>query len=288
MARQFSLKTGCKVNLYLKIVKKRRDGFHIIDSIFYPLAKPADNIDIMETKGDSLIVKCCPPELENKQNILHKAYDLFAGDTDFRPGLRVFLHKNVPVGAGLGGGSSNAAALLLLLNTLAGVKKLDHEKLISLAARVGADVPFFFSNKPARVKGIGDLFSPFQVNLSGLKMILICPEIHVDTGWAYKQWDLDINQPGNAYHCLTSTPTTDNDSPLEEQPLLSNSFEKVIFKSFPEIAKIKTTMLENGAAACVMSGSGSSLTVLFRDLADAYRSCTLLERQSIPFYFYYL
>jgi 4-diphosphocytidyl-2-C-methyl-D-erythritol kinase len=287
MARQFTLKTGCKINLYLKVLSQRSDGYHNIDSIFYPLARPADHIDIIENQGSGLTIKCCPPSLENKQNILHKAYDLFAGATGFRPGLKVFLHKKIPMGAGLGGGSSNAAGILLILNKMAGARKLDYGSLVSLAAKAGADVPFFCANRPTRVRGIGDILQPFPVNLKDLKMILICPGIHIDTGWAYSQLDLDENahaqSPG-----LTSTTTTDNDSPLEEQLVLSNSFERIVFRSFPEIRKIKALMLKNGAAACVMSGSGSSLTALFRDPADACRSCALLDRQSIPFYFYNL
>lgn len=288
MARQFSLNTGCKINLHLKIIKQRNDGLHIIDSVFYPLSRPADEMDIIESKSSGLSVKCCPVMLESKQNILHKAYDFFAGATDFRPGLKVFLRKKVPMGAGLGGGSSNAAGLLMILNQMAGSQKLDHESLISLAARVGADVPFFFSNKPARVKGIGDILLPCAVDLQGMKMILICPEIHVDTAWAYNQWDLREKNSGLNSRSLTRRSPTDNDSPLEEQLVLSNSFEKVVFRSFPEIRKIKTSMLENGAAACVMSGSGSSLTAFFRNQASAFRSCALLDRHSIPFYYYNL
>jgi 4-diphosphocytidyl-2-C-methyl-D-erythritol kinase len=287
MARQFTLTTGCKINLHLKILNLRSDGYHNIDSVFYPLARPYDSMDIVESRGSGLIVKCCPPSLENNQNILHKAYNLFAGATGFRPGLKVFLHKRIPMGAGLGGGSSNAAGILMVLNRIAGADKLDHGSLISLAAKTGADVPFFFAHRPARVRGIGDILTPFPVDLKGLKMVLICPGIHVDTAWAYGRWDLVENarapSPG-----LTSTATTDNDSPLEEQLVLSNSFERVVFRSFPEIRKIKSLMLENGAAACVMSGSGSSLTALFRDQAKACLSCFQLERLSIPFYFYNL
>lgn len=287
MARQFTLTTGCKINLNLKILNRRSDGYHNIDSVFYPLTRPYDSIDIVETPGSGLIVKCCPPSLENNQNILHKAYDLFAGITGFRPGLKVFLHKKVPLGAGLGGGSSNAAGMLMVLNTMAGARKLDHGSLVSLAAKTGADVPFFFARRPARVRGIGDILTPFPVDLKGLKMILICPGIHIDTAWAYRQWDLAENAPIPSPG-LTSALTTDNDSPLEEQLVLSNSFERVVFRSFPEIGKIKSLMLENGAVACVMSGSGSSLTALFRNQAKACLACFQLDRLSIPFYFYNL
>ena len=288
MARHFSLKTGCKVNLYLRIIKQRSDGFHIIDSIFFPLSRPADHMDIIETTGQNLTVKCCPPELENRQNILHKAYEQFASGTGFSPGLKVFLHKNVPVGAGLGGGSANAAAMLVMLNRMAGARSLSHERLMILASRIGADVPFFISGKPARARGIGDVLSPFRVDLRGMHMVLICPGIKINTAWAYRQWDQAEKNTPTSSPGLTIPRATDNDSRLEDRLILYNSFEKVVFRFFPEIRNIKTSMLENGAAACVLSGSGSSLTALFRNKADACRSCGLLSRRSIPFYFYYL
>ncbi len=289
MSRKYSLNTGCKVNLYLKILGKRQDGYHIIDSLFYPLSRPSDSLNIIEVKGTGLTLKCCPAALEHKGNILHKAYELYALASGFRPGLRVFLHKNVPAGAGLGGGSANAAAILLALNEMSGADRLDHENLLSVAARVGADVPFFLVNKPARVRGIGDILSTCSVSLKDFVMLLICPKVHVDTAWAYSQWDLyneNYNPPPS--HSLTTPFTTDNDSPLEVRLVLSNSFEEVIFRSYPEIMRIKTSMLKNGAAACVMSGSGSSLIALFRDKAKAAQSCSLLQRQSVPFFTIFL
>ncbi|MFO7727387.1 MAG: 4-(cytidine 5'-diphospho)-2-C-methyl-D-erythritol kinase [Desulfonatronovibrio sp.] len=287
MARQFSLRTGCKINLYLDILAKRKDGYHLLDSVFYPLPRPADSLDVMETPGSELNLKCSPSELENQHNILYKVYNLFARAADFRPGLKIYLHKKVPAGAGLGGGSANAAALFQILNRMAGSRRLDHHSLVSLAAQAGADVPFFFSGRPARVRGIGEIISPLSVDLKGLMMILICPPIHVDTAWAYHQWDESTeNLYSRPSHSLTSAPATDKDSPLGEQLVLSNSFEKMIFRSFPEIMRIKTSMLENGATACVMSGSGSSLSAFFRDEACACRSGIMLHRQSIPFYFY--
>lgn len=287
MARQFSLRTGCKINLYLNILSRRKDGYHLLDSVFYPLPRPADSLDIMEIGGSGLNLKCYPPELENPRNILHKVYNLFARATGFRPGLKIYLHKKVPAGAGLGGGSANAAALFQILNRMAGSRRLDQPSLVSLATEAGADVPFFFSGRPARVRGTGEKISPLSVDLKGLIMLLICPEIHVDTAWAYRQWDESAeNLYSRLSHSLTRAPATDKDSPLEEQLVLSNSFEKVIFRSFPEIRNIKTSMLENGATACVMSGSGSSLSAFFRDEACACRSGIMLHRQCIPFYFY--
>ncbi len=288
MPRHFSLKTGCKINLYLQILKQRSDGFHLIESIFYPLARPADTIDLAETRGSGLVIRCCPPELESRQNILYKAFDLYAAATGFRPGIKLFLHKNIPVGAGLGGGSSNAAALLQTLNRIAGSARLTAHKLAALAAGIGADVPFFLCGRPSRIHGIGDIVSPCAVDLKGLMLVLICPGIHVDTSWAYRQWDLWRDSLGPQDLCLTSQSAKDKDFSFDEKLVLSNSFEKVIFKHFPEIGRIKTDMLINGAAACVMSGSGSSLAAFFRDRASACRACTILERQSIPFYFYNL
>ncbi|WP_028574996.1 4-(cytidine 5'-diphospho)-2-C-methyl-D-erythritol kinase [Desulfonatronovibrio hydrogenovorans] len=289
MARQFSLRSGCKINIYLKILKKRNDGYHDIDSIFLPLANPWDQVEIIENSQPGLRLKCCPPELENRQNILHKAYAAFAQATGFRPGLTVFLHKKIPTGAGLGGGSSNAAMILLALNKMAGARGLDLKDILRLAAGVGADVPFFIKNHPARVQGIGEVLTPVKTDLNGLKMILICPGLHVDTAWAYSQWDIHQKNPVSAgSDSLTSLPTTDKASRLEEQPVFSNSFEEIVFKAFPEIRKIKLAMLESGAGACVMSGSGSSLTAWFRDQDRAFNACCLLDSRSIPFYYYNL
>ncbi|RQD58470.1 MAG: 4-(cytidine 5'-diphospho)-2-C-methyl-D-erythritol kinase [Desulfonatronovibrio sp. MSAO_Bac4] len=287
MAKQVSLKTGCKVNLGLRITGVRKDGYHYIDSIFYPLPRPCDHIDILRSNKPGLRIKCCPPELEGTQNILHKTYDIFAQSTNFSPGLKVFLQKNVPIGAGLGGGSANAAAMLLLLNRLCGSRGLPKGELISLAAKIGGDVPFFIHNKPSRVRGIGETLSPVRLKLKGFKMLLICPGIHVDTAWAYRQWDLlQKKSVTDRTHSLTSTTTNDKSSPLKDQLVLSNSFEVPVFRAFPEIGKIKTRMLENGAAACVMSGSGSSLIAMFRDQKDVFRACAQLDRQSCPYFFY--
>lgn len=289
MAKQISLKTGCKVNLGLRITGIRKDGYHDIDSIFYPLPRPSDHIDAFRSNKTGLRIKCCPSELEGKQNILHKAYDIFAQSTGFSPGLKVFLKKNIPIGAGLGGGSANAAAMLLLLNSLYGSKGIPHRELTSLAAKIGADVPFFIHNMPSRVRGIGEILSPVRLNLKGFTMLLICPGIHVDTAWAYRQWDLlEKKSLPDKTHSLTSTTTKDKSSPLEDQLVLSNCFEGPVFRAFPEIGRIKTRMLENGAAACVMSGSGSSLTALFRNQRDVFRACAQLDRQSCPYYYYNL
>lgn len=287
MSNQFHLKSGCKINLNLKILDARPDGYHDIDSIFYPLEHPADHIDVIVTRNNSLSMKCCPPELENNQNIVFRAYEKFALATGFRPGMKVYLQKQVPVGAGLGGGSANAAVMLKLLNRLAKGRRLSRARLTDLASEIGGDVPFFLANVPAQVTGMGERLSPVKVDLTGLKMLLICPGIHIDTGWAYGQWDLlKKNISDDQTIGLTSRPSKDKGSPLEEQLVLSNNFESVIFRFYPELAKIKTMMLKNGASACVMSGSGSSLLALFRHQDQVFESCTELKTQSLPFYFY--
>lgn len=289
MPRQFSLKTGCKVNLNLRILRLREDGYHDIESLFYPLSRPADYIEVIESKIPGMSIKCCPPELENRENILCRCYDMFAEATGFKPGLMVYLQKNVPFGSGLGGGSANAAAMLQLLNKLAGSRRLPRSELSTLGMKVGADVPFFMINTPAWVSGIGEQLLPAHPVLTGLKMVLVCPEVHVDTAWAYREWDeASINLQQTTFPGLTIKSTKDNASPLEEQLVMSNAFENVVFRSFPEIGKIKTLMLEYGAAACVMSGSGSSLVALFRSQDRAFRACALLDRQSIQFYYYNL
>ncbi|MFW5730917.1 MAG: 4-(cytidine 5'-diphospho)-2-C-methyl-D-erythritol kinase [Desulfonatronovibrionaceae bacterium] len=287
MSEDFYFLTGCKVNLYLKILGQRKDGLHNIDSVFLPLPRPSDSMSVERSNTPGLRLRCCPAHLENPSNILFKAYQLFARKTGYEPGLKIYLQKNVPAGAGLGGGSANAAALLTVLNRMAGSKALDRDALHLLAARTGGDVPFFMDGHPARVKGMGQELEYISLDLSGLMMLLICPGIHVDTGWAYRQWDLEGKNPADPENrALTSSLPEDNGSPLEENLLMANSFEQVVFKYYPGIRRIKTDMLKSGAAGCVMSGSGSSLVAVFRSRARVSAACNLLARESIPFYYY--
>ena len=145
-----SLQTGCKVNLHLEITATRADGYHELETLFYPLPQPSDVLHVAPGgQGTALQFSCSTAELATPGNLVVKAYDAFAAASGYRPDLTVHLEKNIPFGAGLGGGSADAAALLSYLNDCAGSQALDRTTLHTLASGLGADIPFFLHGKAA-------------------------------------------------------------------------------------------------------------------------------------------
>lgn len=271
------LKAGCKVNLYLDIVGVREDGYHEIESLFYPLPAPCDVLTLTEG-GERLRLTCSDPSLAAGENILTRAYESFAAATGFAPGLAVHLNKGIPMGAGLGGGSSDAAALLGWLNAHAGARALGREALAELALGLGADVPFFLANVPAWVTGIGERLEPVPLNLDGYVILVVCPQVHVNTGWAYRRYDEMLAQG----LVRPRKGLTLNFSPIKnlcftKPPELWNAFEEVVFQEFPALYGIKELILDGFADACVMSGSGSSFVALFSSSETARRCADRLR-----------
>ncbi len=285
MIKTFSLLANCKINIYLRILGKRSDGYHDLDSLFYPLSHPADHLDIAVHSGSGMTLRCCPRSLEKDGNILHITYEAFAEMTGFRPGLKVFLRKGIPVGAGLGGGSSDAAAFLLFLNSMTRTKKLSQHKLLVLAAKIGADVPFFIFNRPARIGGTGDKITAVNVNLKNLYILVVCPDIPISTAWAYQAWDEYGLYRKNTVPAFLTTEAKKDKGSTFDRLVLSNCFEQVVFPAFPQLGLLKLELMQKGAAGCVLSGSGSSLSAFFRDKDTAMQACFTLDRQNIPFYY---
>ncbi|HCU69063.1 MAG TPA: 4-(cytidine 5'-diphospho)-2-C-methyl-D-erythritol kinase [Desulfomicrobium sp.] len=265
------LTAGCKVNLYLDIVGVRADGYHEIESLFYPLPSPCDVLTLAEG-GEGFRLTCSDPSLAAGENILTRAYERFAGATGFAPGLAVHLDKGIPMGAGLGGGSSDAATLLRWLNGRAGDKALSSGELADLALSLGADVPFFLDNVPAWVTGIGEVLEPVPASLDDYVVLVVCPQVHVNTAWAYRRYDEMLAQG----LVRPRKELTLNFSPIKnlcftKPPELWNSFEEVVFQEFPVLYGIKELILDGFADACVMSGSGSSFVALFSSSENAAR-----------------
>ena len=268
---------GCKVNLYLDIVGVREDGYHEIESLFYPLPAPCDVLTVTEG-GEGLRLTCSDPALAAGQNILTRAWEGFAAATGFAPGLDLHLQKGIPMGAGLGGGSSDAAALLRWLNERAGAKAMSRDELAALALTLGADVPFFLQAGPAWVTGIGERLEPVPMDLGEYVILVVCPGVHVNTAWAYRRYD-EMLAEGLV---RPRKELTLNFSPIKnlcftKPPELWNAFEKVVFQEFPELYGIKELILECFADACVMSGSGSSFVALFSSSGAATRCARKLQ-----------
>lgn len=263
--------TGCKVNLFLNICSLREDGFHELETLFYPLPEPADELFIQKSANSGLRLICPErPSLANETTTLHKALAVYNEASGLDRGFDLVLTKRVPCGAGLGGGSANAAGFLRYLNDTAGAKALPEDRLLFIAAKVGADVPFFLLNSPALATGIGEKLKPVNVSLAGKYFLLIYPDIHVSTPWAYREWDkyyLSKKQPHNFLHVyfysnLTSSELTDK-TPFPYWPWFYNNLENIVFPAYPEIAAIKEELLRAGARSALMSGSGSTVFGIF-------------------------
>ncbi len=281
------LQPGCKVNLHLAIKGVHADGYHELDSLFVPLSVPHDTLTITQSETSRLQVTCSLTELQGPNNILHTAWMKWSERVGYVPCLTIHLHKNIPVGGGLGGGSSDAAALLRWLNQTAGAYGLSDHELAELARDIGSDVPFFLCNRPCRARGRGELLEEADLDLACYQVLLICPKIHVASAWAYRQWDELVGLHGVEKKCsriLTTSGLADRQSSSRRHLVLYNDFERVVFPAHPLLYRLKMTMLDRGACGCVMSGSGASLVAFFEGEQDRERVCAYLEAKSIPFF----
>ncbi|MDI3321939.1 4-(cytidine 5'-diphospho)-2-C-methyl-D-erythritol kinase [Pinibacter soli] len=243
----------CKINLGLHIVGKRNDGYHNLETIFYPIALN-DVLEIIQADTFSFKATGIPVDGDPAKNLCVRAYDLLKQKFDLPP-VYMHLHKAIPLGAGLGGGSSDGAATLLLLNQKFQLK-LSPGELIDLALQLGSDCPFFIINKPCIASGRGEILQPIDVPaLKGLKIIIVNPGIHVNTGWAFSQ--------------ITPTAISHSLSDIIAQPIttwknvLKNDFEEAVFAAHPAIKNIKDQLYAQGALYASMSGSGASLFGIF-------------------------
>lgn len=282
-AEEVRLTAGCKINIGLTITGRRADGFHLIDSLFLPLDEPHDELFIREVSGGTIRVECAERGIDTRNNTLTKAWEVFRKHAGKAPGLRVRLVKGIPWGAGLGGGSSDAAVLLLFLRNWldrqSGWGLLSDGELAAMACEVGADVPFFLTRTPMRVTGIGDRLTPCPVSLPGSELLLVTPDIRVSTPWAYKAFDGLVPgfsaKPASPAQTVPATLTTTHEEDKGVSLLCTpgnafvNDLETAVFPRYPELADIKRSLLELGAAAASMSGSGSSIFGIFSDAAVA-------------------
>ncbi|GAB7023731.1 4-(cytidine 5'-diphospho)-2-C-methyl-D-erythritol kinase [Salidesulfovibrio brasiliensis] len=276
-----TLTAPCKINLNLSIVDVRQDGFHELDTLFLPVPDPADILEV--EPGDGFSLRCPGHEsIEGPDNLVAKAWRAYREATGFAPGIRVTLHKHIPMGAGLGGGSTDAAALLRWLNEAAGEAALSADALNELAARLGADVPFFLKGVPARAAGIGERLQPCDVSLKGLNLLIITPEIHVNTAWAYREWDrVCLPKRRKTTEPLTSGNVDNKNSVPARRLHVHNDFEDAIFPEFPTIRKEKENLYRHGACAAAMSGSGASVFAFFRSGVGMSRAAEDARRRGL-------
>jgi len=253
---------NCKINLGLNIIGKRSDGYHDLETIFYPIPL-FDAIEVIESSnpGKSLHFSMSgePIEGTGEQNICVKAYELLKADFPRLARITFHLHKSIPTGAGLGGGSADGAFMLKLLNKKFELK-LTTGQLLDYSLQLGSDCPFFIVNKPCFARGRGEILEPIEVDLSRYKIIVINPRIHVPTAEAFL-----LATPAAPSHSLKEIVKQPIDTWKEQ---LRNDFEEPVFNKHPEIKMLKDQLYEAGAIYSSMTGSGSTIYGLFEKNKD--------------------
>lgn len=248
---------NCKINLGLNIIAKRSDGFHDLETVFYPI-QIKDVLEIVQQQQETTDVDFTssglPIEGDTCNNLCVKAYHLLKKDFPHLPAIKMHLHKSIPMGAGLGGGSADGAVTLKLLNTKFNLN-LSTDHLINYALQLGSDCPFFILNQPCFAEGRGEKLQQINLDLSAYQFIIINPGIHVNTGRAFSQ--IKPMQPAKSVREIIS-------QPIETwKAELINDFEEAVFKSHPEIKSIRENLYTQDAVYASMSGSGSTVFGIF-------------------------
>lgn len=263
---------NAKLNLGLNIVRKRADGYHELDTVFYPVGKhngspvnPEPFCDILEiTPADEteFVFSGRKVDCPLEKNLVFKAWRIFKDNYPELPEFSIHLEKHLPDGAGLGGGSADASAVLCMLNELCGYP-FSREELAKMALRLGADCPFFIYNTPCYAEGVGEKLEPIDLDLSGWWCLLVKPEVSISTKEAFA--GIHPESP---------------ETPLKEiiklgvdewQGVVVNDFEASLFPNHKELEDIKAELMMSGASYVAMSGSGSTVFGLFRDKEEALR-----------------
>jgi len=265
------LRAPAKINLFLRITGKRSDGYHELFSLMCPVSL-FDEI-FLHFGANQISVSCHGADIpEDETNIAWRSAKRFFETIGMGGGVSLFINKNIPVAAGLGGGSSDAAAVLSGLNQYYG-SPLSHEQLMEIAGSIGADIPFFLSGRPAIVKGIGDILEPF----CGIKpycVVLVYPGFGLSTREVFKKLNFKLtnrkkNHKNNSF----------NNREFKVPEDIINDLEIVSTSLYPDIMDAKNWLLITGAVGAAMSGSGSSVFGLFADSESAKNACRIIKRE---------
>lgn len=245
---------NCKINLGLHITGKRADGFHDLQTVFYPLPLK-DGLEVVTAATSTTFsASGLPVPGDTTDNLVLQAYHLLQKDFPAIPAVQVHLHKHIPMGAGLGGGSADAAFMLQLLNRKYRLQ-LEEPALLAYAARLGSDCPFFIRNKPVYATGRGEVMEDLDLQLDAYSFLLVYPGIHVNTGWAFGQ--IKPQQPAASLKEAIRQPVK------EWKHSISNDFEAPVLKAHPALGDIKARLYKHGALYAAMSGSGSAMVGIF-------------------------
>jgi len=286
MSTQFPpqlVQTPAKVNLRLRLCGKRADGYHLIDSLMVPISLCDELLLAIRRPqqgalGPSVSVEVdCAQIPTGADNLAHRAAAAFVQVTQECISVDIQIRKRIPAGSGLGGGSSDAAAVLLTLNRLLGYP-LPPTQLASVGARIGTDVPFFVGGRPARVTGVGEQIVPITLGAT-LNLVVCSDGFTLSTAHVYSHVRV-------ASHSLTSDPPVSNISDFVEgrkpfTDLLVNDLEQAAAQIHPEVLSLKARVMEEGAQAALMTGSGSAVFGVWADPQSAARAAARLRSQGL-------
>jgi len=272
-----TLKAPAKINLFLKILNRRSDGYHGIESLMQKI----ELFDILHLskQGEGISLSCPGTSLpEDQGNLVYRAAEAFFSATGIRAGVRIVLEKNIPIAAGLGGGSSDAATVITGLNNLLNAR-LGQQQLYDIAQPLGADIPFFVQDcSAALATGIGDSIQQVAP-IQGITIVLVNPGFEVSTKWVYENFPLTSNS--NPYILARGRKTSKNiytrDPGLYKK--IGNDLEAVTINRYPGIGDIKNKLKKTGAITSLMSGSGPTVFGLFHSEEDAQHSYKLLSEE---------
>ncbi len=271
MVKIVSERAPAKVNLYLRVVGQRADGYHELDSVLVPVSLYDElALELRPSASRSVTIRCDRPEIPaDDRNLAARAARGFIEEFGVACEVSIQLRKRIPSGAGLGGGSSDAAAVLRAMAALLRID--DRERLIKLAVTLGADVPFFVDPRPARIAGIGERILPLK-HLPRIDLVIAVPPVEVATAAIFRalkraQWSGALKEADFSAFAAGEL----------SQPLLVNDLEAVTTARYPEIVKLKAILQDSGARAVAMSGSGGAVFGIFRDPADAQHGADLVR-----------
>ena len=260
---------NCKVNIGLRVVGEREDGYHNLETIFYPIYGLHDTLEVTLMNEEE--AKSCQKDIvfsqtgiaidcPEEKNLIVRCYRKMKAAHPEIGAVKVRLNKVIPFGAGLGGGSSDAAHLAIMLNEMFQVG-LSKEELAETVRELGADCPFFIYNIPCFATGVGEKLTPIALRLKGIKIVMVKPDVAVSTREAYAH----VKNKGAFPHWQQAI----EEGPLSQSPIahqaFHNDFEDSVFVAHPEMAAIKRRLTDAGAKYVAMSGSGSTIFGLFQD-----------------------
>ncbi len=275
MART-EVKTPAKINIGLYVTGKRQDGYHNIESIFYPI-NLFDKI-VIEDSNKFHFTSSDKSLTGESTNLVIQAKNLLEEYSGERLNFKIYLEKNIPIGAGLGGGSSDAAAVLNELNEFAGLN-LSKQEIFDLALNLGSDVPFFLNPRPAFAEGRGEILQPLIVNIE-YPILIVNPGIHISTPWAYSRI-----QPKASQFDLRKIKSIDLYQLKIFNEQIENDFENVVFEKYRQIKELKLLHYKLGAVFSLMSGSGSSVFGIYPDEESVSTAIKIMKEQN---YFIFL